>query len=99
MSWTLSYSKFNDVLRPYFVSFDSDFPSLLQEEQKLQEIVELVGKDSLVEPDKLTLEVARMIREDFLQQNSYTPYDKVSPMWEDVLDAEEHAPLLNLTTT
>ncbi|KAH0803347.1 V-type proton ATPase catalytic subunit A [Histomonas meleagridis] len=88
VSWTLSYSKYDDVLRPYFVSFDPDFPSLrtevrqlLQEEQELQEIVQLVGKDSLAEPDKLTLEVARMIREDFLQQNSYTPYDKVSPMW------------------
>jgi len=88
VSWLISYTKYDDVLRPYFVGFDPDFPALrtqvrqlLQEEQELQEIVQLVGKDSLAEPDKLTLEVARMVREDFLQQNSYTPYDRVSPMW------------------
>jgi len=88
VSWTISFSKYDDVLRPYFVSFDPDFPGLriqvrqlLQDEQELSEIVQLVGKDSLAEPDKLTLEVARMVREDFLQQNSYTPYDRVSPMW------------------
>ena len=88
VSWLISYSKYDDVLRPFFVGLDPDFPTLrtevrqlLQEEQELQEIVQLVGKDSLAEPDKLTLEVARMIREDFLQQNSYTPYDKVSPIW------------------
>ena len=52
-----------------------------EEEQELNEIVQLVGKDSLAEPDKLTLEVARMVREDFLQQNSFTPYDRVCPIW------------------
>jgi V-type H+-transporting ATPase subunit A len=88
VSWLISYSKYDDALRPFFVSFNPDFPALrtevrqlLQEEQELSEIVQLVGKDSLAEPDKLTLEVARMVREDFLQQNSYTPYDRVSPMW------------------
>lgn len=40
------------------------------------EIVQLVGKDSLAESDKVTLEVAKMIREDFLAQNSFTPYDR-----------------------
>lgn len=86
VSWTLSYSKYDDILRPYFSSVDPEYPSLrvqarqiLQNEQELSEIVQLVGKDSLAEPDKLTLEIARMVREDFLQQNSYTPYDKVSP--------------------
>lgn len=88
VSWTLSYSKYDDALRPFFVKVNPDFPSLrtqvkklLQEEQELSEIVQLVGKDSLAEPDKLTLEVARLVREDFLQQNSYTPYDRVSPIW------------------
>lgn len=88
VSWLTSYTKYEDALRPFFVTFDPEFPQLrtevrqlLQEEQELQEIVQLVGRDSLAEPDKLTLDVARMIREDFLQQNSYTPYDRVSPMW------------------
>jgi V-type H+-transporting ATPase subunit A len=84
VSWLISYSKYDGALRPFFVSFNPDFPALtteleqlLQEEQELSEIGQLVGKDSLSEPDKLTLEVARMIREDFLQQNSYTPYDRL----------------------
>jgi V-type H+-transporting ATPase subunit A len=88
VSWLISYSKYDDALRPYFVSFDPDFPALrtqvrqlLQEEQELAEIVQLVGKDSLAEPDKLTLEIARMIRDDFLQQNSFSDWDRVSPMW------------------
>jgi V-type H+-transporting ATPase subunit A len=88
VSWLISYSKYDDALRPFFVGFNPDFPTLrtevrqlLQEEQELSEIVQLVGKDSLAEPDKLTLDVARIIREDFLQQNSYTSYDRVCPMW------------------
>lgn len=88
VNWINSYSKYNDILRNYFVEFDPDFPSLrtevqqlLQKEQELNGIVQLVGKDSLAEVDKLTLEVARMIREDYLQQNSFTAYDKVSPIW------------------
>jgi V/A-type H+-transporting ATPase subunit A len=56
--------------------------SILQEESELQEVVKLVGVDSLSPPDRLTLEIAKMIREDFLQQNafdeldSYSGYDK-----------------------
>lgn len=41
--------------------------------------MQLVGKDSLAETDKLTLDVARIVREDYLQQNAYTPYDKYCP--------------------
>merc|ERR1712070_230920 len=45
-----------------------------------QEIVQLVGKDSLSEDQKVTLEVARIIREDFLQQNGFTDYDFFCPL-------------------
>ena len=48
----------------------------MQEEEDLQEIVQLVGKGSLAENDKITLEVARLIKDDFLQQNGYSPYDR-----------------------
>jgi V-type H+-transporting ATPase subunit A len=48
----------------------------LQEEEDLSDIVQLVGKASLAETDKITLEVARMIKDDFLQQNGYSSYDK-----------------------
>merc|ERR1711972_1149612 len=53
---------------------------ILQKEDDLQEIVQLVGKDSLSEDQKCTLEVAKIIREDFLQQNGYTTYDFFCPL-------------------
>ena len=49
--------------------------SLLQKEAELQEIVQLVGADALPPRERCTLEVARMIREDFLQQNAYHEVD------------------------
>merc|ERR1712205_282117 len=49
-------------------------------EDELQEIVQLVGKDSLSEDQKCTLEVARIIREDFLQQNGFSDYDFMCPL-------------------
>jgi vacuolar-type H+-ATPase catalytic subunit A/Vma1 len=57
---------------------------ILQEEEDLQEIVALVGKASLAETDKITLEVAKLIKEDFLQQNGYTPYDRFCPFYKTV---------------
>eukprot|EP00415_Alexandrium_ostenfeldii_P003037 UN3037 len=53
---------------------------ILQKEDDLQEIVQLVGKDSLSEDQKCTLEVAKIIREDFLQQNGFTDYDFMCPL-------------------
>ena len=52
--------------------------SILQNEASLNEIVQLVGKDALSPADQLTLETARMIREDFLQQNAFTDVDGYS---------------------
>jgi V/A-type H+-transporting ATPase subunit A len=52
--------------------------SILQEEAELQEIVRLVGQDALSASDRMTLETARMIREDFLQQNAFINEDAYS---------------------
>ncbi len=52
----------------------------LQKESELQEIVQLVGSDALPEEQRLTLEVARMIREFFLQQSAYHAVDTYSPL-------------------
>ena len=49
--------------------------AVLQEEESLNEIVQLVGKDSLSAKDQITLETAKVIREDFLQQNSFVDID------------------------
>ena len=51
---------------------------ILQEESELQEIVRLVGQDALSPADRLTMETAKMIREDFLQQNAFVDEDAYS---------------------
>jgi V/A-type H+-transporting ATPase subunit A len=83
INWLTSYSLYLSTLKPWFDSeFGRDYlqnrnlaMALLQEEAELKEIVKLVGHDSLSAPDKLTLETARMIREDFLQQNAFVEHD------------------------
>merc|ERR1711985_202706 len=79
--------KYIRILEPYFEKYDPEyaflqqkFKEILQKEDDLQEIVQLVGKDSLSEDQKVTLEVARIIREDFLQQNGFTDYDFFCPL-------------------
>merc|ERR1719465_401708 len=87
VNWNISFSKYIRVLEPYFQAYDQDYQMLqqkmkeiLQKEEDLQEIVQLVGKDSLSEDQKCTLEVAKIIREDFLQQNGFTDYDFFCPL-------------------
>jgi len=91
VNWLMSYSKYLKALDPYYENFDSEFTVLrtkcqeiLQLEEDLTEIVQLVGKDSLAESDKITLEVAKIIRDDFLQQNGFTPYDRFCPFYKTV---------------
>jgi V-type H+-transporting ATPase subunit A len=88
VNWLLSYSKYEKALDPFYEKFDPEFTALrratkeiLQAEDDLTEIVQLVGRDSLADSDKVTLEVAKIIREDFLQQNGFTPYDKNCPFY------------------
>jgi V-type H+-transporting ATPase subunit A len=57
---------------PEFVPLRTKVKEILQEEEDLSEIVQLVGKASLAESDKITLEVAKLLKDDFLQQNRYT---------------------------
>merc|ERR1712080_115866 len=83
----ISFSKYIRVLEPYFEKYDTEYSMLqqkikeiLQKEDDLQEIVQLVEKDSLSEDQKCTLEVARIIREDFLQQNGFVEYDFRCPL-------------------
>jgi V/A-type H+-transporting ATPase subunit A len=83
INWLNSYSLYEDSLRPWYeANISPDFTknrakamAILQEESSLNEIVQLVGKDSLSANDQLTLETARMIREDFLQQNAFVDID------------------------
>merc|ERR1711959_721582 len=87
VNWNISFSKYIRTLEPFFEKFDAEYSMLqqkmkeiLQKEDDLQEIVQLVGKDSLSEDQKCTLEVAKIIREDFLQQNGFVDYDFKCPL-------------------
>ena len=100
INWIDSYSLYQDKMDRYWNEhFDDEFSNLrkaamglLQEESALQEIVRLVGADSLSDEEKLKLETTKMIREDFLQQNSYhvvdtfCPVDKQIEMLKAILD-------------
>jgi len=91
VNWLQSYSKYLKALDPFYEEFDPEFVALrkrakeiLQNEDELTEIVQLVGKDSLAESDKITMEVAKLLKDDFLQQNGFTPYDRFCPFFKTV---------------
>ena len=69
---------FDENLGPEFMRDRTKAMGILQNEASLNEIVQLVGKDALGAGDQLTLEVARMVREDFLQQNAFMDVDSFS---------------------
>jgi V/A-type H+-transporting ATPase subunit A len=86
INWLTSHSLYLDSLKPWFdenlgrqfLQNREQAMGVLQQEASLNEIVQLVGKDSLSPNDQLTLETARMVREDFLQQNSFVDIDSFS---------------------
>jgi V-type H+-transporting ATPase subunit A len=91
VNWLISYSKYTNALEPFYEKTDPEFVQLrvvarevLQKEDELNEIVQLVGKDSLAETDKVVLETAKFLKEDFLQQNSFTAYDKYCPFYKSI---------------
>lgn len=88
VNWNVSYSKYIKVLEPYYERSEPGFievrtraKEILQKEEDLAEIVQLVGKSALGEADKVTLEVARMLKDDFLQQNGISEYDRYCPFY------------------
>ncbi len=87
INWLQSYSLYlDDVEKWWHEKIGKDWRKLrdegmeiLQRESELEEIVQLVGPDALPDKERLTLEVARMIREDFLQQNAFHDVDTYCP--------------------
>jgi len=83
INWLDSYSLYEDTLKGWFQDeVDDEWTQLrakmmdiLQEESELEDIVQLVGSDALPEDQQLTLEVARLIRETFLQQDAFHPVE------------------------
>jgi V/A-type H+-transporting ATPase subunit A len=87
INWLTSYSLYLDALKdwyaqevsPEFMELRRELLEILQKEDELKKIVQLVGKESLSEPDKLLLDVARTIRDDFLRQHAFHEIDAYCP--------------------
>ena len=88
INWLTSYSLyldsmekwFNEEVEPGWMSARQEMMSLLQDESKLNEIVQMVGMDALSPADRLKMEAAKSIREDFLNQNSFDEIDTYSSL-------------------
>ncbi|HOP61144.1 MAG TPA: V-type ATP synthase subunit A [Candidatus Saccharicenans sp.] len=88
INWLQSYSLYRDTLKKYmaekvaedFTDLSQEALKLLEMESELQEIARLIGVESLSFKDRLVLETARSIREDFLHQNAYHPQDTYTPL-------------------
>ncbi|KAI1079326.1 V-type ATPase [Whalleya microplaca] len=83
-----SYSKYSTILDRWYEKEYPDFPrlrdrikQLLSDSEELDQVVQLVGKSALSDPDKITLDLATLLKEDFLQQNGYSDYDQFCPLW------------------
>merc|ERR1712217_427390 len=88
VNWLISYSNYSSALDPYYTQVDHDWVrvrtkcrQIFQKDESLREIVQLVGKDSLDESDKITLEVANIMQENFLQQNGFSEWDRFCPFF------------------
>ena len=88
IQWLNSYSEYVNDLSPWvnknvspdFINYRNQIIALLTEESQLMEIVKLIGSDILPDDQKLTLEIARVIRLGFVQQNAYHPSDTYVPL-------------------
>lgn len=94
--WLTSYSEYLEDLSPWyrdnvspkFISCRNQLMAILNQESSLMEIVKLIGSDVLPDDQKLTLEIARVIRLGFLQQNAFHPDDTCVPMEKQLLMME-----------
>jgi V/A-type H+-transporting ATPase subunit A len=93
INWLTSYSLYTDQLEGWFkenaaedfMELRGRLMALLQDEAELEEIVNLVGMDALSASDRLKLETARSIREDYLHQNAFDPTDTYTSLKKQVL--------------
>ncbi|MCL5995714.1 MAG: V-type ATP synthase subunit A, partial [Chloroflexi bacterium] len=86
INWTRSYTLYNlqewyaQATEPVWSDLVREAMALLQREVELLEIVQLVGSDALAESQRAVLAVARLLREDFLQQSAYHEVDRYCPL-------------------
>lgn len=88
VNWNISYTNYERQLEKFFDDYDSEFnyyrkqfKGILQEEEQLNEIVKLTGKESLSEDQKVIFDIANIIKEDFLQQNGFSENDYYCPLY------------------
>ncbi|MBI1730915.1 V-type ATP synthase subunit A [Candidatus Acetothermia bacterium] len=87
INWLTSYSLYLDTLKDWynaelteeFMQMRTELMEILQREDELNKIVQLVGKDSLSDPDKLLLDIARTVRDDFLRQSAFHEIEAYCP--------------------
>lgn len=105
INWLSSYTLYSDNIKDYwkneiaedFETYRTEAMSILQEEAKLEEIVRLVGMEALSPKERLTLETAKSLREDFLFQNAFDKVDAFTPlkkqywMLKSILNVSHHA--------
>lgn len=84
----LSYSKYTTVLDKWYekeglemTRLRTTVRNLITRSAELDQVVQLVGRSGLGDEDKLVLDITRIIKEDFLQQNGYSDYDQFCPLW------------------
>jgi len=87
VNWHISFTKYERPLRDHYRDTNPSFlkdiataKKILQDEKSLQEIVQLVGTEALSEDQKITLDIAAVIRDDYLNQNAFTDYDYNCPL-------------------
>ncbi len=88
INWKRSYSLYMNSLEDYFrkevapdwADLRKEMMALLQQEEDLQEIVQLVGVDALQDPQRVTLELGRIFRDDFLRQHAFSEVDAACPL-------------------
>ena len=101
INWLTSYSLYVDNVKHYwaehvapdFAEVRQSAMSVLQEESKLMEIVRLVGLESVSDTERVTLDIAQVLREDFLFQNAFDPQDAYTPL------AQQYQILKSITST
>lgn len=83
-----SYSRYTTILDEFYQKDYPEFPrlrdrmkELLSNSEELNQVILLIGKSALDDSDKITLDVATMLQDDFLQQNGYSDYDQYCPLW------------------
>ena len=93
IDWLISYSLYADKMKEWydgsvgedFLNYRQFVMTILQEEAELDEIVRLVGMDALSSKDRLTMETAKIVREDYLHQNAFHEVDTFTSMQKQVL--------------